>query len=230
MFVLFPFIVMASFWGKVQGGNIINKMCRFWANASLLLWGIRHKNYFEAPHDAGHACIFVFNHLSYMDIPILMSAFRYQPIRVLGKFEMTRVPIFGIIYRKAVVTVNRSDAAHRAKSVLELKKVIKKNISIVLAPEGTFNMGHEPLKGFYSGAFKIAIETQTPIKPVLFLDAYDRLHYKSIFSLTPGRSRAIFLEEVPVIGYTMADVEFLQQKVYDLMEAGLIKYKASWIK
>ena len=164
-----------------------------------------------------------------MDIPILMSTFRYQHIRVLGKAEMAKVPVFGFIYKNAVVAVDRSDAAHRAKCVHTLKAVLKKNISIVIAPEGTFNTTREPLAAFYDGAFRIAIETKTPIKPVLFLDAYDRLHYESIFSLSSGRSRAIYLEEVPVDKYTVADVPMLKQKVYNLMEEELIKYKASWI-
>jgi len=230
MFFLFPFIVLASFLGKVKGGNVIYILCRFWADACLLLWGIRHKNYFEVPHNPDKPSILVFNHCSYMDIPILMSAFRYQHIRVLGKIEMTKIPVFGFIYKKAVVTVDRTDVAHRAQSVQILKSVLKKNISIVLAPEGTFNMTGQPLKDFYDGAFKIAIETQTPIKPVLFLDACDRLHYKSIFSFTPGRSRAVYLEEVDVQHFGPGDTTALKNKVYDLMQQGLIKYKASWIK
>lgn len=230
MLIIFPFIIIASLFGRVTGGNIIYILCRFWADTCLFCWGIRHKNLYEVPHDASHACIFVFNHISYMDIPILMAAFRYQPIRVLGKAEMTRIPIFGFIYRNAVVTVDRSDAAHRAKSVLTLKSIIRKNISVVIAPEGTFNMTHKPLKSFYDGAFKIAVETQTPIKPVIFLDAYDRLNYHTIFSLKPGRSRAVYLEEIGVNGLTGADTDRLKQKVYDTMEAALIKYKASWIQ
>jgi 1-acyl-sn-glycerol-3-phosphate acyltransferase len=230
MFLLFPFIVIASFFGKEKGGNVIYVICRFWADACLLLWGIRHKNYFEVPHDPGKPSILVFNHNSYMDIPILMSTFRYQHIRVLGKVEMVKVPVFGFIYKNAVVAVDRSDAAHRAKSVKILKSVLKKNISVVIAPEGTFNLTHQPLKEFYDGAFKIAIETQTPIKPVLFLDAYDRLHYKSIFSLNPGKSRAIYLAEIPVQNFGPNDTAVLKKIVFDVMEAGLIKYKAAWIK
>ena len=91
-------------------------------------------------------------------------------------------------------------------------------------------MTHQPLKEFYDGAFKIAIETQTPIKPILFLDTYDRMNYKSIFSLNPGRSRAVYLEEVSVEGLTIKDVALLKEKVYQLMEEKLISYKASWIK
>ena len=230
MFLLFPFIVLATFWGRVKGGNAIYIVCRFWADTCLVLWGIRHINHFEEKHNPGHPCIFVFNHISYMDIPILMSTFRYQHIRVLGKAEMAKVPVFGFIYKNTVVCVNRGNVIQRAKSVLVLKAFLKKNISVVIAPEGTFNMTHKPLKDFYDGAFKIAIETQTPIKPVLFLHAYERLHYKSIFSLTPGRSRAIYLQEISVNTYTAKDTALLKQKVFDIMEQGLIKYKAAWIK
>ncbi len=90
-------------------------------------------------------------------------------------------------------------------------------------------MTEKPLKAFYDGAFRIAIEMQTPIKPILFLDTYARMHNKSFFSLNPGRSRAVFLEEIPVEGLSMDQVGMLKKKVYDLMEAKLISYQASWI-
>jgi len=160
----------------------------------------------------------------------LMKAIRGQHFRILGKAELAKVPIFGFLYKNAVVLVERDDAAKRAKSVLQLKSVLRKGISIALSPEGTFNMTHEPLKEFYDGAFRIAIETQTPIKPILFLDTYDRLHYKSIFSLTPGRSRIVFMEEIKVEGLTTKDMPLLKDKVYAVMEEGLRRYKASWIK
>ena len=86
------------------------------------------------------------------------------------------------------------------------------------------------MKDFYDGAFRVAIDTQTPIKPILFLDAYDRMNYRSIFSMTPGRNRAIYLEEVPVEGLTQKELPLLKQKVYDLMDRKLREYKASWIK
>jgi 1-acyl-sn-glycerol-3-phosphate acyltransferase len=228
MFILFPFVVLASLFGKIRGGNIVYHICRFWADAAMLFWGIFHKNIYESPHKTDHPVVFVFNHISYMDIPILMKAFR-QPIRVLGKAEMAKVPVFGFIYKAAVVLVERSDPAKRAKSVKTLISVLKRNISIVIAPEGTFNTTGKPLKEFYDGAFRVAIETQTPIKPVLFLDAYDRLNPKSIFSLSPGRSRAIFLDEVTVKDLTINDLETLKQKVYRIMEDELIRHNASWI-
>ncbi len=125
--------------------------------------------------------------------------------------------------------VERDKPEKRAKSVKQLISVLRKGTSIVIAPEGTFNMGHSPLKEFYDGAFKIAIETKTPIKPILVLDAYDRMHYRSIFTLNPGKSRAVYLEEIPVDGLTLSDVATLRERVYKVMDKGLRKYKASWI-
>jgi 1-acyl-sn-glycerol-3-phosphate acyltransferase len=229
MFVLFPFVVIASLFGNITGGNMIYSICRLWADVFMLLTGIFHKNIFEAPKVTGHPVVFVFNHISYMDIPILMKAFRKQPIRILAKAEMAKVPIFGFIYRKATVMVQRSSTGARVKSVMQLTAVLRKNISIVLAPEGTFNMTNKPLKDFYGGAFRAAIETQTPIQPVLFLDGYSRLNYESVFSLTPGKSRAVFLQEIAVNNFTLQDVQALKQIVYKKMEAALLRYDAAWI-
>ena len=229
MLVLFPLVVTASFFGKIRGGNIVYNLCRFWADCILPLWGIFHITYYESSHDRNKQYVFVFNHISYMDIPVIMKAIRKQHFRVLGKSEMASIPVFGFIYKSAAVLVDRSNVEKRAKSVQQLKRVIHKGISVVIAPEGTFNMTHHPLKEFYDGAFRVAIETQTPLKPILFLDCYDRMNYKNIFSLTPGRSRAVYLDEISVEGLTVRDVGSLRDKVYRLMEERLIYYKASWI-
>ncbi|MGZ4011504.1 MAG: lysophospholipid acyltransferase family protein, partial [Flavisolibacter sp.] len=119
---------------------------------------------------------------------------------------------------------------NRAKSVLVLKSILKKEISVLVFPEGTFNTTHKPLKDFYNGAFRIAVETGTPIKPVLLLNSYDRMNYESIFSLNPGKSRSIFLPEVPVEGLTATDVDMLKEKVFKMMEAELVKRGAKWIE
>ncbi len=230
MFLFLPFIFVASLLGKIKGGNIIYKICTLWADLAMLSWGMYHNNYYKEKYDLKKPAIYVFNHISFIDVPILMKTFRSIKMRVLGKVEMIKVPIFGFIYKNAVVTVDRSSQANRAKSVQQLTSVLTKNISIALAPEGTFNMTHHPLKDFYDGAFKIALETNTPIRPVILLDAYDRLHYKSIFSLTPGRSRSVFLPEIPVDMFSINDLELLKQIVFSAMETALVQANASWIK
>lgn len=229
MLIVFALALVASLFGRIRGGNAIYRICCAWADCWFFLIGIRHINHYEVPHDSHRPYIFVANHISYLDPPVIVKTLR-RPMRALGKVEIARVPFFGFIYRRAIVTVNRSSAGHRANSVRVLKSVLRKGISIFIFPEGTFNETHRPLKDFYDGAFRIAIETQTPIKPVLFLDTYSRMHYRSIFALNPGRSRSVFLEEVPVEGLTLRDVHMLREKVFGIMEEKLRAYKAAWIQ
>ena len=229
MLLIFPFVLVASLFGRIRGGNMIFRLCSFWGDCWFPLIFIFHKKIYEAPHDPSKPYIFLTNHISYLDSAILVKAYR-QPIRPLGKVEMSRIPIFGFIYRNAIVTVDRSSVANRAASIRVLKSLIAKGISVLVFPEGTFNMTHEPLKEFYDGAFRVAIETQTPIKPVLFLDAYRRMPYEGIFRMTPGKSRIVYLAPISVEGYTMAQLPQLKQQVFDLMKAKLVAYDAAWKK
>jgi 1-acyl-sn-glycerol-3-phosphate acyltransferase len=228
LLIVTPFVIIASFFGKISGGNAVMKIAHGWADVWLFLIGIYHLRIVEQELKNDQSYVFISNHNSYMDIPQMLKAIR-RPLRILGKAEMGKVPVFGIIYNAAVVPVLRGSAEARAKSVMILKSVLNKNISIYIAPEGTFNMTDKPLIDFYDGAFRLAIETQTPIKPLLFLDAVDRMHWRSIFAMTPGKLRTVYLEEISTEGYTPYDVEQLKQKVYALVEEKLVEYKAGWI-
>ncbi|MBK6990340.1 MAG: 1-acyl-sn-glycerol-3-phosphate acyltransferase [Chitinophagaceae bacterium] len=229
MLLIFPFVIISSFFGPIKGGNMVMRCCRVWADIWFLVIFIWHKKIVEVGHNKKRPYIFVTNHISYLDSAMIPKAYR-QPIRPLGKVKMSKVPVFGFIYRNAIVTVDRSSAANRAKSVLLLKSVINKGISVLVFPEGTFNMGTTPLKEFYDGAFRLAIETQTPIKPVLYLDAYRRMPYESLFKMTPGRSRILYLEEISVVGYSIDDLDKLKEEVYAIMEKKLIEYNGAWRK
>ena len=223
MLCVLPIILIAALFG-VKGGNFIYKIGRLWATIWYILVGIYHKEIYEIPHQKNKQYIFVANHISFIDIPPVVLAI-HQPFRALGKYEMVHYPIFGWIYRVMVILVKRDSAENRAKSVRALKAALTKGLSIFIFPEGTFNETNEPLKSFYDGAFRIAIETQTNIKPILLPDTLDRLHYKSIFSLTPGKNRVIYLEEISVQGLTLKDVSTVKQQAYSVMDKALRKYR-----
>ncbi len=215
--------------GRIRAGNLIFYACKVWADVWFALIFIIHKNFYVEELKKDQSYIFVSNHISYLDSAIIPKLFRH-PVRPLGKVEMVKIPIFGFIYKNVIVTVDRSSVANRTKSVQILKSVLRKGISVLVFPEGTFNITNKPLKEFYDGAFRIAIETGTPIKPVLILNSYDRMNYKSIFSLNPGFSRSIFLPEVSVEGLTLDDLPVLKMQVHAAMEFALIEYGAKWIE
>lgn len=222
MFLVLPFIILFSMCG-IKGGNLVYVTCNIWARIWYGLIGVHHVEIHEAPPDRKARYIFVANHRSYMDIPAVVRSIR-QPVRVLGKHEMVKYPVFGWIYRAAVIQVDRGSTENRSKSVRALKAALKRGISIFIFPEGTFNETASPLKDFYDGAFRIAIETQTPIKPLLFLDTMDRMHWRGFFELTPGRSAIVFMNEIPVNGYSMKDLKRLKQHVHEVMEEGFKRY------
>jgi 1-acyl-sn-glycerol-3-phosphate acyltransferase len=227
MLVVLVLVLLCTLLGKVRGGNAMYKVMNGWARVWCFCIGMWHKEIYEAPVDKSTQYIFVANRISYMDIPAAVLSI-HQPIRILGKQEMVKYPIFGLIYRLAAISVDRTSAEGRARSVRALKAALAQHISIFIFPEGTFNETGEPLKGFYDGAFRIAIETRTPIKPLLFLDTHQRMHYRGFLELTPGITRTVYLADVPVDNYTMAQVKELKEKVHSIMEDGLRRYQKKY--
>lgn len=210
---------------KIKRGNRIYTICRYWAKIWYFFIGIRHEEIFEAKHNFKRPHIFVGNHNSYMDIPPVVQL-KHQPIRALGKFESSKIPVFGWIYAAAVIMVDRSSPEKRAKSLRNLKYALHKHISIFIFPEGTFSMTDtHPLKSFYNGAFKLALEMRVPIQPVLMIDAVDRLHYNSILSLTPGKNRVVYLPTIEVEDFVDLSIDDLRDHVYQMMDEGLRRYR-----
>jgi 1-acyl-sn-glycerol-3-phosphate acyltransferase len=228
--IAFPLVLIFSLFGKRRGGNLICIMAKVWADIWYFLLGIRHENIFESSYDPDRNYIFLVNHISYLDIPCLFKAIRKQPFRVLGKDEIKKIPVFGFIYSRGAVMVDRGNTNRRAKSVRELKTLLRHHISICIFPEGTFNETGKALKSFYDGAFRIAIETGTSVKPVLFLDNDHLMNHGSLFSLKHGKSRAVFLEEISPEGYSLQQIPAFKQKVFNIMESKLKSYQASWIR
>jgi 1-acyl-sn-glycerol-3-phosphate acyltransferase len=228
--LVFPLTLFSYVLPPKKRSLYLYRLIRWGFDFLYLVWGMRHESIYEEEHDSQRPYIFVYNHISYIDAIVILKAIRKQDLRGLGKAEPTSIPLFGFIYKTVVITVKRNDPVDRARCVADMKKAVQDNISIILAPEGTFNMSNNPLAPFYDGAFKIAIETQTPIRPLLFLDSYHRMHYNSIFSMTPGQSRVVFLKSFSTKGMTMEQLPELREAVYQHMESSLIKYRAPWIK
>lgn len=229
MLIILPLIAIASLFGPQKGGNAIYRICYAWGWTWMTLIGIFYRSLPGNAPTRGKSYVFVANHIAYLDIPVIFRTIRRHHFRILGKIELKDVPVFGYIYRQAVILVDRSSAAKRSQSVRILKQVLQQGISVFIFPEGTFNETGRPLKEFYDGAFRVAIETGTPVKPMLFLDTYRRMHYRSVLSLNPGPCRAVFLPEIPVTGLELKDLPELRDRVFAVMEKALIEHRAAWI-
>lgn len=230
MFVLFPLFLIAFLLPRPKDGNMVYKIARLWAIGFLFLIGIRFRTIYKGRPREGQSYIFVTNHISYLDIPMMILATKGFPVRILGKAEMASIPIFGSIYKAGAVIVKRDNPENRKESIRELKRFLSEKISILICPEGTFNMTKKPLKDFYDGAFKIALELNKPIVPIIFPDTYDRMNYRSVFSLTPGICRSIILPAISTDGLDERDMSALKDKVYRVMEDEIKALQVSWIR
>lgn len=224
-----PFIGLAMLLPKNKRGDGLYNISRIAFDLIFIGWGILHRNIHEGKTKNDRPAIYVYNHISYMDAMVILKTIRNKSIRALGKVEIASIPLLGNIYKEAVITVKRDSPEDRKRSVEDMKQAIASGSSIIIAPEGTFNMSDQPLSKFYDGAFRIALQTGTPVTPILILDTFDRMHFDSLFSITPGKSRSVILDPVPVEGFEEHEVERYRQQVYQIMELALIRHNASWI-
>lgn len=220
MVLILPFVLLAAISGRIRGGNRVLKIIRVWGDIWFFMVGIRQRKigYERLPPDG--ACIFVANHRCYLDAALIIKAIPVS-FRPLGIAEVRKIPLFGFIYRQVVILLDKKDAESRLRSIRELKRFLQHGISVLIFPEGYLNESDKPLRPFFDGAFRIAIENGIPICPLVFLDNKSRMP-AGLFSLTPGISRVKLLPRVDPAGYSMETLSLLKQKVYDMMEEEIV--------
>jgi len=98
-----------------------------------------------------------------------------------------------------------------------LKKNTINGTSILLFAEGTQNRSKAPLQPFKDGAFRIAIDAQEPILPMVVVGAGPLMPPGTI-RLRPGRVKIIVASEIPTRGLTSNDQTSLKQQTFDVMQ------------
>jgi 1-acyl-sn-glycerol-3-phosphate acyltransferase len=123
----------------------------------------------------GRAYVYMSNHQSHLDIPMLYATLPSPTIRMLGKKELFQIPLWGRGLRAAeFIEVDRSNHAAAMKSIEYAKRLVRDGVSIYLAPEGTRSRDGRigPLK---KGGFHLALDTEAPIVPVAIRGTIDIL-------------------------------------------------------
>jgi 1-acyl-sn-glycerol-3-phosphate acyltransferase len=123
----------------------------------------------------GRSYVYMSNHQSHLDIPMLYATLPSPTIRMLGKKELFQIPLWGRGLRAAeFIEVDRSDHARAMKSIEYAAKLVRDGVSIYLAPEGTRSRDGRigPLK---KGGFHLALGTGAPIVPVAIRGTIDIL-------------------------------------------------------
>ena len=216
----FPFIVLISLPRSAASRRALYVLVKYFTKSWLWIIGMPAKICGPLPPPGRYVA--VANHISYLDTVLIFAGLPFY-FHALGKKEMGSIPLFGYLYRQIVVMVDRENDKSRAASMRHMEYTLKNESSILIFPEGTFNETEALLKDFYSGAFRLAANTGTPVLPVLFPDTVHRWHYSAWWKMWPGRNRVIFLPLIAPAGDTHNDAEVLKQHVYAAMERGLLR-------
>jgi 1-acyl-sn-glycerol-3-phosphate acyltransferase len=187
------------------------KIARIWAKIILLGMGFNYKISGAAVFEEGKSYVLVANHTSMTDIMLMLVLVKNHPFVFVGKKELAQIPIFGFIYKRVCILVDRSSSKSRFQVFERAQKRIQQGLSICIFPEGGVPEEHIVLDEFKDGAFRIAIEHQLPIVPMVFFDNKKRFSY-TFFSGSPGKMRAKVLPLIVTQGKTLNDKNELKQQ------------------
>lgn len=215
----FPVTLLLLLFPESVKDNGLFWLMKMSSNTWFILSGMIPINYNRRKINFSKPYIITPNHQSYIDAALIYTSIP-TVFKTLGKKEIEKVPVYGVIYKHVVITVDRSSVTARANSLRKMKQELDRGNAIVLFPEGTFS--DTPIANllpFQEGCFSLAIQQQTDILPVLFIDAAKRLHPSRLMRFTPGWNRAVFLPPVTTVGVEKKNLDQLKQYVEDYMQA-----------
>ena len=214
---LFPFLTIALIFPK--GYSFVFWVARnIWAPIILGGSGFYTKIRYTKPLHKGTSYVLVANHTSYID-PFVMLRVSKNPFVFVGKKELVKIPIFGYLYKRAAIMVNRSDKKSRWEVYGRAEKKLALGYSICIFPEVSYEDDTVFLNPFKRGAFKIAIDHQLPVVPMVFYDCKRKHPWYPNFGY-PGELRVQTFEEM-YPPKSMDDIEVFQEEVRDVVEKGL---------
>ncbi len=217
-FLCYPFFLI--FLRNDKHFSKANQLRELWARAVFFLTGLTYRVEYRYKPKKNKPYIICPNHFSYLDIPTAVLIGHYN-IRFMAKVELSYIPIFNIFFKTIDIPVDRGNKAAAYKAIKQSEESIDNNFSLVIFPEGTIGAHPPHLLRFKNGPFKLAIEKQTPVLPVTFVDNWNRLYVDKKIYGKPGRLRIVVHEPIDTTGMTIADLDQLKEKTYKVINAEL---------
>lgn len=222
LIIFIPSMLAYAFRDVNKGQLYFIRISRMWMDIWLWLIGcpatVTGQSYFEA----GKNYVVVFNHNALLDVP-LSAPYVPGANKTIAKKSFAKVPLFGWFYSKGAVLVDRKSEQSRMKSYEAMKRVLRTGMHMCIYPEGTRNRSDEPLKQFYDGAFKLAVDSGKDVIPCMIYGTKKAMPIHKSFYLLPVRLQMHFLPPVSSAG---KHSKALKQEVFDKMWHEYLKHAA----
>ncbi len=196
-----------------------HQFVHFWGRICLFLAGLKIevKGSENIPPDG--PAIYVSNHQSNFDIPIIYSGLPI-PFNWLAKKELFKIPLFGLgMKRNGNIPIDRSNRKTTIHSIIIAAQRIKEGTSVVIFPEGTRTPDGD-LQEFKKGALLIAAKAQVPVVPIVIHGSYI-IQPKDRWRIEPGTVVLEILPPLPTNDLKTRDIDQLTEKIHRLIAASL---------
>jgi 1-acyl-sn-glycerol-3-phosphate acyltransferase len=213
LIIFIPSMLSYLFRSEKRGQDYFIWVSRCWMKVWLRIIGcpvtVTGKEHFKP----GATYIVVYNHNALLDVPLSAP---YIPAgnKTIAKASFAKVPVFGMFYKRGSVLVDRNNDKSRRKSYDDMLVVLQKGMHMCLYPEGTRNRTNEPLKPFYDGAFRLAIDSKKEIIPGVIIGMKRAMPIDKKFFLLPTKLTMNFL---PAVAPGNMKTRQLKDKVYNIM-------------
>ena len=229
LFIILWTVLMTGFFAVItifssfisKSGDMPHNIARIWAKCILVGSGIRVTVKGLSNLDPAGSYIFISNHLSNFDIPVLLA---YLPVqfRWLAKAELFKIPIFGYAMQRAgYISIDRSNRKSAIQSLNKAAKNIRNGVSVLIFPEGTRSQDHN-IQPFKKGGFVLAVDSGVPIIPLIIHGTWPIMPKKQIL-IKPGNVVLEIAKPIESSAYTRKTKDDLMEKVRNVMVASFEK-------
>jgi len=202
-------VIVLSFF--VRSGNPLHKIARLWGKSILVVSRIKVSVKGLSNIDPSRPYIYMPNHQSNFDIPVLLGHLTVQ-FRWLAKKELFKIPIFGRAMRKAgYISIDRYHRDSAFESLKVAANKIKSGVSVLIFPEGTRSWDGN-IRPFKKGGFVMAIDSGVPIVPVV-ITGTRAIMPKGKFRVYAGHVSMVIHKPIATSTYTRETKEALMESV-----------------
>jgi 1-acyl-sn-glycerol-3-phosphate acyltransferase len=170
---------------------------------------------------AQRPCVYVSNHQSAYDVPVLAILYPEDTV-IIGKKELRSIPLFGWLYHvTGNILIDRSSNPSSVQRLREAEQAIReRGVSVWIFPEGTRGTTPGQLLPFKKGAFYMAIAAGVPIVPVVASPIHPLFDFKRRI-LRPGTVQVRVLEPIATGDLHDTDAPRLMAEVRSRMQRAL---------
>jgi len=192
LFVI-PVLVLSI---KKEHYPIAYKFIRLWCFGMFYGMGFRYEliKLTEKKIDKNRQYVFISNHTSIMDVMLPCILMPHHPLCYVGKKELVKIPVFGLVYKRICVMVDRSSAKSRADVYRRCAERMEEGESIVIFPEGGVAEDTSIiLDTFKDGAFTLASKHHAPLAVFTFVGLKEMFPFDASRGF-PGKVKVYFTD------------------------------------